>query len=314
MLSVPRRAAGVSTVWESLGAIVRCVTVRLAGVILVAAAGCGRSEPSPASRHPTPTESATPDALLDAQGKDCRGHHPVLGPGLVAEQWTIDATPAGRSPPCIDVVRADPTRYRLRVLSGAGRDARGWRDEHDLVAVTNAGMFHADGAPVGLIVADGAARGRDNQKMSGFIAWDPRSSDPEVIVAGKPCDGFDLAGLRQRYRSMVQSYRLLDCDGTAIRWQDPKQYSAAAIGVDRAGRIVFLHARAAVTMTELAAAVAAHDLTGALFLEGGPEASLVVRGANASLERVGSYETGFLEDDSNTEFWKLPNVIGLAAR
>jgi hypothetical protein len=29
---------------------------------------------------------------------------------------------------------------------------------------------------------------------------------------------------------------------------------------------------------------------------------------------VGSYETGFLEDDSNTRAWPIPYVIGIARR
>ena len=56
------------------------------------------------------------------------------------------------------------------------------------------------------------------------------------------------------------------------------------------------------------------DLQGALFLEGGPEASLVVRGSKSELARVGSYETGFLENNENQSFWWLPNVLALEAR
>jgi uncharacterized protein YigE (DUF2233 family) len=213
-------------------------------------------------------------------------------------------------------VRADLTRYQLRAHSEpAGRTATAWRDREQLVAVTNAGMFHAGGDPVGLVVADGHARGKDNPKFGGYLAWDPvDANDPAVAIAGSSCAGFDLAALRKRYRSMVQSYRLLGCAGEALPWQDPKQYSAAAIGVDRDGRVTFLHARAAVTMAELSRALATHDLAGAIFLEGGPEASLVVRGATGSLERVGSYETGFVENDDNRDFWALPNIIGLSAR
>ena len=70
---------------------------------------------------------------------------------------------------------------------------------------------------------------------------------------------------------------------------------------------MLLHARAAVTMAELSRALAAHDLAGAIFLEGGPEASLIA----GELELVGSYETGFVENDDNHAFWALPNVIGL---
>jgi hypothetical protein len=66
-------------------------------------------------------------------------------------------------------------------------------------------------------------------------------------------------------------------------------------------------------MTDLAAAVGHLDLAGALFLEGGPEASLLVDG-DPPLSRVGSYETGFVENDGNQAFWWLPNVVGVAPR
>src|SRR5262249_18033078 len=148
----------------------------------------------------------------------------------------------------------------------------------------------------------------DNPKMGGFLAWDPVApGDPPVAIAGRDCAGFDLGKLRTRYRSIVQSYRLLDCDGKPIRWADPKQYSAVAIGVDRARRVVMIHARGAVTMAELSRDVGAHDLAGALFLEGGPEASLVA----GDLALLGSYETGFIENDDNRRWWELPNVIGV---
>ena len=173
----------------------------------------------------------------------CPVDKPSLGTGLAVERWPLlDA--------CIDVVRA--TGYHLRVLGGAAKPAPAWRSDNHLVAVTNAGMFHDNGAPVGLIVDRGTARGADNKKMCGYLAWDPvAASDPPAIVAGRDCPGFDLAALRARYRSLVQSYRLLGCDGKPLPWSDIKRYSAAAIGVDRAGAITFMHARAPSTMTEL---------------------------------------------------------------
>jgi hypothetical protein len=210
-------------------------------------------------------------------------------------------------------VRADLARYRLRAFSDpAGRTAPAWRDSEHLAAVTNAGMFHEGGAPVGLIVDDGVARGAVNPKLGGVLAWDPVApNDPRAIVTGKGCAGFvDLDELRTRYRGVLQGDRLLGCDGGALAWKDPKQYSAAALGVDRAGRVVFVHARGAVRMAELSAALAHHDLAGAIFLEGGPEASLVA----GDWMRLGSYETGFIENDDNQRWWALPNVVGLVPR
>lgn len=281
---------------------------------------CNQREPGavtiepaePAGKQPATATPSTP--LLP-----CPVPHPTLGPGLEVERWHIDAKPATTtSAPCVDVVRADATRFTLKILSpddATDHNARDWLARFHLSAVTNAGMFHASGAPVGMVVADGTARSDDNSKMSGYLAWDPvDANDPPITIAGRDCQGFDLAKLRTRYHSIVQSYRMLGCDGAALPWKDPKQYSAAAIGIDRARRIVFLHARAAVTMAELSQELASHDLVGALFLEGGPEASLVAKGTDGELAVVGSYETNFVENDNNTAFWALPNVIGLLPR
>lgn len=292
--------------------------MRFARIPLLLAAACSR-----------PADSAAPAAAPQPVAKPAERANPLLpcpveraslGPGLAVERWSIDAKPASAGPACVDVVRADPATFALRIFSQATddptpRSAIAWRDAFHLSAVINAGMFHESGAPVGLIISDGTVRSAENSKMSGFLAWDPVSaSDPPVVLAGRDCTGFDLDALKARYHSVVQSYRMLGCDGQALPWKDPKHYSAAAIGLDRAGRLVLMHARAAVTMAELSAALAQHDLAGALFLEGGPEASLVVRGPDGELARVGSFETGFVENDNNTQFWTLPNVLALLPR
>jgi hypothetical protein len=295
--------------------------VRLALLALLTAA-CGRHEPTAAPPLPNETVAAK-TAAGPAIGNPllpCPVDRPVLGPGLTVERWPLAGKPVAGGAACIDVVRADAATFALKVLSQATDDptprtALTWRDGFHLSAVINAGMFHSTGKPVGMIIADGNERSDDNTRMGGYLAWDPvTAADPAFTIVGRECPGFDLESLRARYHTIVQSYRMLGCDGQAIPWKDPKQYSAAAIGLDRSGRIVFLHARAAVTMAELSATLGTHDLAGALFLEGGPEASLVARGPEGELARVGSYETNFVENDSNTQFWTLPNVIALLPR
>ena len=48
--------------------------------------------------------------------------------------------------------------------------------------------------------------------------------------------------------------------------------------------------------------------------EGGPEAQLYVKAGGREVELVGSYETGFFEEDTNKQAWRVPNVIGVRAR
>lgn len=271
--------------------------------LLLLAAACHEDVAVVATQQPAPSPRA------DACAADIE-----LGPGLTHERHAIGTTSATGATACLDVVRADLAQYRLRVLTS--RDATGshpapwWRDTFHLTAVTNAGMFHEGGGPVGLIVEDGTTIGRDNKTFSGYLAFDTASA----TIAGRDCVDFDLTQVQARFDSLVQSARLLGCSGQPLPWKDTKQYSAAAIGIDRKNHVVFMHARDAVTMTELAEAVGKLDLAGALFLEGGPEASLVVRGTKGELARMGSYETGFVENDANQQFWYLPNVIALERR
>ena len=280
--------------------------MRMLVVLLVGA--CGR-EPK---TSPAPPPVVAPiDALLDTNAAPCPIADATLGPGLTVERWHVATATPIAGEPCIDVVRADPAKFTLRALSAERQSAIEWQANTSAIAITNAGMFHDTGEPVGLVVSDAKSRGIDNEKFGGYFVWDAITAKvPPVATLGRPCPN---AALRDNYNSLVQSYRLLDCDGGAIKWADPKHYSAVAIGTDRAGNIVLIHARGAFTMHELSTALAAHDLAGAIFLEGGPEASLVVRGPDGSLDLVGSYETGFVENDDNRAFWDLPNVIALVA-
>lgn len=252
----------------------------------------------------------------------CDGKPRSLGPGLTHERWKVDAVPAIPVTPCLDVVRADLRHHELRLVmasrDGDPRPAPRWLEDLSLVAAVNAGMFHEGGTSVGLLVdGDHENNQRDNNKLGGYLAFGPR--DPAaapVVLAGRECPGFDLQALRAAYRSVTQSYRLLGCGGEALAWADPKAYSAAAIGLDRDGRVVMIHARAPFLMRDLSRALARPELglTGALFVEGGPEATVAVDGATGHLLLVGSYETGFVEDDGNDRPWDLPNVIALASR
>jgi hypothetical protein len=52
----------------------------------------------------------------------------------------------------------------------------------------------------------------------------------------------------------------------------------------------------------------------AMHVEGGPEASLSVRGPGIRLDLSGSYETGFLEGDGNGSQWPIPNVLVVETR
>src|SRR5262249_26832653 len=150
--------------------------------------------------------------------------------------------------------------------------------EFGLTGLINASMFAPDQRSIGILVSgDSVNRAKDNERLGAFLAFDPiDDKDAPLVLTGRDCPGFDLAALRRRYRSIVQNYKLLRCDGKPVTWKDPRRFSAAAVAIDGDGRAVFVLLRAAAQMSDFAQLLAERRLSAAMYVEGGPEASLYV--------------------------------------
>jgi hypothetical protein len=292
----------------------------IAAVAFAALACSGKSS----QKEPPPTAvsevvAPEPERSIGACGDASRRE--VLAGGLELLTLVPDRPAAvATADRCLRVLRADPARFEIAVGSGEEITAPRWAAARGAVAVTNASMFHAGGASTGLLVAGGRVLAPSvNDKFGAFLAADPRRPGAAPVrMWGRGCPGGSIDGLRRDYRTVVQNYRLLDCDGAAIAWKDPKIYSAAAVGLDRAGRILFIHVRAPYVMADFTALLAGPgaglDLAAAMYVEGGPEATLFVDAGDRSGLWVGSFETHFLESDSNAVAWPLPNVLMLRPR
>jgi hypothetical protein len=244
---------------------------------------------------------------------------PPPRPGVVVER--VRASRAPRVPAGdrrITIVRVDPARYRFRFLGeryeGRRRPLTQWVRDFRLSGGINAGMFLPDGRSVGFMQQDGAVRSdRRPSRFDAAIGFGPRGA----AVAGPGC-GTTLAALRASHPSVLQARKLMvDCVGRARPWPNRRRYSAAAVGLDTDGHVVLIHARTPYRMEVLARMLAAPALRlrGVAYMEGGPEASLVVDVPSVERVReVGSWEDGFNDNDHNRAFWDLPNVIGFAPR
>ena len=85
------------------------------------------------------------------------------------------------------------------------------------------------------------------------------------------------------------------------------------LGEDVKGRILFIFVRSPYRVSDFISIVSGMSLqlTRLMYLEGGPEASFCLNHPTLSVSKMGSYETGFNENDNNTVFWDIPNVIGI---
>ena len=137
---------------------------------------------------------------------------------------------------------------------------------------------------------------------------------PGVQIIDRACQDFDA--LANRYGSLVQSIRMVSCHGKNVWSQQPMKWSAAVIGMDSQGRILFIFSRSPYTMHDLIDMLLEMpiELKNAQYAEGGPEAQLYLRSGDTELEFCGSYEANFIEDDSSTCTWPVPNVVGIARR
>lgn len=88
-------------------------------------------------------------------------------------------------------------------------------------------------------------------------------------------------------------------------------WSEAALGEDEQGNVLFMFSRSPYTMYDFNQELISLGVVAAQHLEGGPEAQLYINLPNHTYEMFGSYETSFVEDDSNDRTWSIPNVIGI---
>lgn len=222
----------------------------------------------------------------------------------------------------VRVLRIDPGRFRFHLLNastgpdGKPRTARGWCEEEGMVAAINASMYQMDHrTSVSLMRTREHTNNPRLSKDMTILAFDRLGADgPPVTLLDRECDDFEADSAR--YGTLIQSIRMISCRGRNVWSQQPRRWSTAAIAVDGEGRVLFLHVRSPYSTHDLIDALRELPLgiERAMYVEGGPEAQLFVRSGGETLELVGSYETGFHENDGNTAAWPVPNVVAISRR
>lgn len=216
----------------------------------------------------------------------------------------------------IRVVRIDPTRFDLTLVTGPPKTAADLATDHHLVAVINAGMFEPDRtATFEMRGPNGVNNPSRSPKAGSFLVFDPLTTGATPVrLLDRGCDDIDAVG--PTYRALVQGFRLLTCAGT-VTWKDgPKIWSHAVFGIDGQGRPLLIHVRSPYNTAEMTRILVGLplDLKRLMYLEGGPEATLALDVGTHHEQWVGSYETGFHESDDNHVAWPIPNVIGVVPR
>ena len=263
----------------------------------------------------------------------------VPGSGLAAGPWTplcpgiehasFEAcSKSDHDDSRITIVRVDPALARLRLLSvselGLARPlrAREWADRYDLALVINAGMFATDWRThVGYLKASDGHTNSDKvmTDYKSVLAFGPRMAGiPPATIAD--LEDTSIPRLSERYSTVIQNIRMVRSPGKVVWGASPRKWSEAATGIDRSGRLLFIFCRSPYPMRVLSECLLRLplDLVAAQHLEGGGEATLLVRTPGLSQTLVGSYET-HANDGATTPYvdlheeFPLPIVLGVGA-
>ncbi len=234
-------------------------------------------------------------------------------------QSGVEYAAIGEAGERLHVVRIEPDRAPLvAVMAKAGdkqpRTTGHWCREHGLVVAINLGMYQTDHLTnVGHAHIPGHVNnGHWASKYQSALAFAPSKKD----VPGAVLLDLDEPDNKERiadYGAAVQNLRLIRTPGRNVWTKQERQWSEAAVAMDKQGRILFLFSRRPCAMFDFNAKLLALPLaiTNAMHVEGGPEASLSIHGAGIDLDLNGSYQTSVDEDDDEPNQWPIPNVLGV---
>src|SRR5262245_30266655 len=245
----------------------------------------------------------------------------ALEPGLDLGEFPSPQT-SERGDSIVRVLRVDPKQFELRLMNASAPDqgraltARAWCERGGLVAAINASMYQTDHrTSVSLMRTGSHVNNPRLSKDRSILAFDRLDASLKpVAIIDSDCNEFET--MRDGYGTLVQSIRMISCRKKNVWTQQPRRWSTAAIGMDAQGRVLFVHVRSPYSTHDLIDILLALPLRieRALYAEGGPEAQLYVNSGGQEHEWVGSYESGFNEDDDNHRAWPVPNVVGIARR
>lgn len=223
------------------------------------------------------------------------------------------------------LARFDPSVYTFRPYhesefpDGGPTAMSGWADRiKGAAAIINGGQYYPDRSYMGLLARDGQSlSSTTHPQWKGFLAASPRPDAPP----GAPAAAIiDLHGSGrepwkpEHYHNVMQSFMLLDHNGI-VRVRNSRNLAGrAAVGQDKAGRIVLIMTPAAVTLYDLALVLKDPrlELVRVMGLDGGFETQLLLRQGGAPFQSGGQFSISDKRAVFIPGYYKtLPSVLAV---
>lgn len=238
----------------------------------------------------------------------------VVEPGLELGFFTApEKSEVGDS--TIRILRIDPSRFQLRLLNASTQNdkqrqsAKNWALSNGLIATINASMYQKDLlTSVSYMKTGNHINNKWVSKDKTLLAFDPKDKTlPRVRIIDRECD--DLDQLRQQYETLIQSIRMVSCQGENVWSPQARKWSTAALGMDSTGHVLFIHVRSPYSTHNLINHLLALPIgiDRLMYVEGGSEAQMYINSGKTEHEFVG----GYTSDGQGSFAWPIPNVIGI---
>lgn len=253
-------------------------------------------------------------ATNGTQGIDARGR-PLwlnLEPGLDFCEFRLNDEETRLS-----VLRIDPEKFDFALCTSSqdGRAPRSldvWAKEYDLVAAINASMYLPDNLTSTGYMRSGAYvnNPRIMDRFGAFFVAVPKKQGlPGAMIVDR--DQPEWRSILDDYNIVVQNYRMTNAQRKILWTPGGPLYSISAVAQDGDGKILFLHSRKPVEAYNFLQQLL-HlplDVRTVMYVEGGAQAGLVVRGEHIKRHLAAPHAPSLLATGNLKAV--LPNILGV---
>jgi hypothetical protein len=220
----------------------------------------------------------------------------------------------------ITVLRIDPQRYALKLLSasetGTGAlSLRDWARRLGLTAVINASMYQQDRmTSTGYMRNFGHVNNPSvNPRFGSFMLFNPKDGTLPPLKFVDRYHVSDWRSLLLEYDTVIQNYRMISAERLSVWPVSGQAFSAAGVGIDGAGNVLFIYSRFPRTVHELNTILLSLplDIRQAMYVEGGPTAGLYINEDLFGTKWLPAQGFPMQELDP---IHRIPNVLGIVRK
>lgn len=220
------------------------------------------------------------------------------------------------------ILRMDPAQFKFDLFSATQHDSipksvQTWSDSFHLMVAFNAGMYDLNKPLISRAYLQNGKHLNNGQLLDNFnlmlaLGPKPKRQRSNIEVLDLTCANWEQE--KNNFTGFAQGLRMIDCNASPMYWQKKIQSCSMLVAAeDQKGWFYLIFTRSPYTHNQMIDFMkqmpgGLHD---AIYLEGGPETSLLINVNGHHIKKVGSWVSTTWESDANKHFWPLPNIVGV---